>query len=80
MIQYAGKLYGLELKSYTDDSGFKISLHQAARYAKILKLDLIWLVEFVEYIPEGYREKYEQKYNDKESGVVVKPVFVATGE
>ncbi|QTA79454.1 AAA ATPase-like domain-containing protein [Desulfonema limicola] len=80
MIQYAGKLYGLELKSYTDDSDFRISLQQAARYGKTLKLDLIWLVEFVEYIPEGYREKYEQEYNDKDSGVVVKPVFVATGE
>ncbi|QTA79462.1 AAA ATPase-like domain-containing protein [Desulfonema limicola] len=80
MIQYAGKLYGLELKSYTDDSDFRISLQQAARYGKTLKLDLIWLVEFVEYIPEGYREKYEQEYHDKESGVVVKPVFVATGE
>ncbi|WP_207691194.1 AAA-like domain-containing protein [Desulfonema limicola] len=80
MIQYAGKLYGLELKSYTDDSDFKISLQQAARYGKTLKLDLIWLVEFVEYIPRGYREKYEQEYHDEQNSVTVKPVFVATGE
>jgi len=80
MIRYAGNLYGLELKSYTDDSDFRISLEQAARYAKTLKLDIIWLVEFVEYIPEGYREKYEKEYHDEENKVTVKPVFVATGE
>ncbi len=80
MIRYAGNLYGLELKSYTDDSDFRNSLEQAARYAKTLKLDVIWLVEFVDYIPDGYREKYEKEYRDENSGVTVKPVFIASGE
>jgi len=79
MIRYADRLYGLELKSYTDDSDFLISLEQAARYAHELGIDTIWLVEFVEYIPDEYRCKYEADYKDTNTNITVKPVFVTTG-
>ncbi len=80
IIEYGGTRYGLELKSFTDESNYRESLKQAARYGKSLKLSVIWLIVFVEDIPDEYREKYEKDYMDKKTRVTVKPVFAATGE
>jgi len=80
IIRYAEKTYGLELKSYTNESDFKGALNQAAQYAVSLKLDRIYLIVFVEYIPDEYRLKYEVARPDPETGVKVVPVFVSTGE
>jgi hypothetical protein len=77
-IKYAGKIYAAELKSYTDETGYKDALAQAARYGKELNLSEIHLVFFVEYIDDEHRAKYEKEYADKESGVRVVPVFVET--
>ncbi len=79
-IHYGGKKYGLEIKSYTDESDYKKALKQAALYGKSLKEDIIHLVVFVEYINDEYRRKYEVDYQDEETGVRVVPVFVATGK
>lgn len=79
LIRYREKLYAIEIKSFTDEGDFREALGQAARYAKSLDLDRIHLVVFVERIPDELREKYEDKYTDKKTGVTVSPVFAATG-
>jgi hypothetical protein len=78
LIKYAERIYALEVKSYTDESGYKEALTQAAAYGKQLGLAEISLVFFVEYIDDANREKYEKDY--AESGVRVETVFAVTGE
>jgi hypothetical protein len=80
IVRYAGKIYALELKSYTDESDFFEARKQAARYAKSLKLERIYLIVFVESIPDEYRLKYETDDMDDETGITVCPVFAAIGE
>ncbi len=79
IIRYAGKVYGLEVKSYTNNHEYRIALSQAARYGQQLELDEITLAFFVEAIDAASREQYEAVYHDDETGVTVRPVFVATG-
>ena len=79
LIRFQEKIYALEVKSYTDEVGYREALEQAAKYGKQLHLDEIHLVFFVEYADEANRKKYEQDYTDEETGVIVKPVFVETG-
>ncbi|MGE0087311.1 MAG: AAA-like domain-containing protein [Desulfococcaceae bacterium] len=80
LIRYADRMYAVELKTYTDEHGYKEAVAQAARYGKQLGLAEISLVFFVEYIDDANREKYEKDYEDAESVVRVETVFVATGE
>ena len=79
LIQYRERLYGLEVKSYRDEIAYRKALTQAAHYGKELGLHEIFPICFVEEIDEQQRQKYEAKYLDKDSGVTVIPVFVATG-
>jgi hypothetical protein len=79
IIKYKGKQYGIELKSYRDQAGFKMALKQAAVYGKRLGLSEIYLSVFVESIDETSRSKYEVDYLDEEMGIRVKPFFIATG-
>ncbi len=79
MVKHGGKLHALELKSYRDKPAYDRALKQAAEYAASLKLNTIHLIVFVEYINDEYRLKYETDFYDKTTGVVVVPVFVATG-
>ena len=79
LIKYKGKLYGIELKSYKDQPGFKIALKQAALYGKQLQLTEVFLSVFVPYIDEKSRAKYEVDYLDEDLGVNVKPIFIVTG-
>jgi hypothetical protein len=79
IIEHSGNLYGLEIKSYTNEREHKKALQQAARYGKQLHLTEISLITFVEYIDEQNRNKYEAEYVDEETGVTVVPVFVETG-
>jgi hypothetical protein len=78
IIKYAGQMYGLELKTFTDDSGYREALKQAARYGQQLDLREISLVFFVEAIDKTNREKYETVYVDRETEVTVAPIFVET--
>ncbi len=78
IIHCQGKVYGLEVKSYTDASGYKEALTQAARYGRELKLSEISLAFFVEYVDDANRQKYEVTYVDQETGVTVFPMFVET--
>jgi hypothetical protein len=67
------------VKSFTDEGDFQSFLRQAAGYGKSLNLNEIYLVVFIDAIPEDYRRRYEADYGDVETGVRVVPVFVATG-
>ena len=79
IIKYKKKIYGIELKTYTNAPGYKEALKQAAKYGRQLGLDKISLIFFVETINDESREKYEADFEDEETGVRVEPVFVATG-
>ena len=79
LIRYNDKVYGIELKSYTDGPGYRRSLVQAAAYGKQLGLSEMFLVIFVEDIDEQNRKKYEAVYRDESTAVVVNPIFIATG-
>ncbi len=79
IISYMGTTYALELKSYTDETGYREALDKAALYGSHLGLLEVSLVFFVEYISDDNREKYEKEYMDPETGVRVMPVFVTTG-
>lgn len=78
IVHYKGRVYGLELKSFTHESAYKGALYQTAKYGKQLELSEMFLVLFVEYIDNKSREQYERDYLDKETGVTVKPIFVET--
>ncbi len=79
IVRFIDKKYGLELKSYTDETGYRDALTQSANYGKQLKLKEIYLLEFVPEIDKKNREKYEQEHHDKKTGVMVIPVFIETG-
>ncbi len=80
IIEYAGKIYGIELKTYTDKPGYKEALKQAAHYGKQLGLEEISLIFFVESIDEKNKKKYEADCYDEETKVTVLPIFVEIGE
>lgn len=79
LIRYAGKMYAVELKTYTDEHGYRDAIAQAACYGKQLGLAEISLVFFVEYIDNANREKYEKIHKNEENSVTVETVFAATG-
>jgi len=78
-IHYRKQIYALEIKSFGDQATYRKSLVQAAAYGQKLQLADIWLVLFVAYVDEVNRQKYEVLYEDAQSGVTVRPVFVETG-
>ncbi|CAN2041158.1 AAA ATPase-like domain-containing protein [Candidatus Magnetomoraceae bacterium gMMP-15] len=80
IINYAGQIYGIELKSYTNEKAYTEAIKQAADYAVQLKIKKISLVFFVEYIDDQNREKYEINDIDEKTGIKVEIVFVGTGE
>jgi hypothetical protein len=79
LVEYAGRLYGIEVKSFTDAYGYQESLRQARYYAQQLGLDQLWLAFFVEAIDKANRQKFEAAYTDLATGITIQPVFVATG-
>ncbi len=78
LVTYAGRRYGIELKSFASEWEYNEALKQAAKYGKQLNLTEIFLLFFVETIDDGSRKKYEADYKDKETGVTVKPFFINT--
>ncbi|MCP4110692.1 MAG: hypothetical protein GY749_35070 [Desulfobacteraceae bacterium] len=79
IIEYAGQVYAIEVKSYTNQAGYREALTQAAEYGEQMNISEVHLVFFVEYVDEKNREKYEKDCQDEKTGVTVKPVFVETG-
>ena len=80
IIEHAGLTYGLEVKSFVNAYEYREALGQAARYGEQLGLNEITLAFFVEYVDETNRARYEVAYEDEETGVTVRPVFVETGK
>lgn len=79
VVHYKNRVYGLELKSFTNEAAYKDALLKAAQYGKQLGIKEIALVFFVEFIDDAHRETYEKDYLDKSTGVTVNPIFIATG-
>jgi hypothetical protein len=78
LIRYAGQLFGLELKSFANQPGYRNALKQTAKYGKKLGVTEIWLVLFVEVVDDQNRQRFEMDYTDQ-NGIVVHPLFVQTG-
>lgn len=79
LIHYRDKTYGMELKSFTDRTGYSEALERAARYGLQLGLAEIYLVTFVEMIDEETRKAYETDFYDEQTRVTVKPIIISTG-
>ncbi len=79
IITYSQQMYGLELKSYTNERNYRAALKQAAHYGEQLGLAEIALILFVEYVDDQNRNRYEAVYVDEETGLTVQPIFVETG-
>ena len=80
LIKHKERSYGVELKSFTNDSDYRDALTQAARYGKSLGLSEITLALFAEAVPDEVRAKYEAPYADQATGVIVLPALIETGE
>lgn len=80
LIRHNDKTYGIELKSYTDHTGYRRALEQAAQYGKQLGLSEMFLVIFVETIDEQNRKTYETVHRDQRTSVNVNPIFITTAE
>ncbi|MGB0388455.1 MAG: AAA-like domain-containing protein [Ardenticatenaceae bacterium] len=78
IIKIAGQKYGLEVKSYANETAYQKGITQAAKYGKQLELPEISLIFFVEAIDDANRQKYEITKVDEETGVRVEAIFVAT--
>jgi len=74
------KLYGIEVKSYSNHRKFEESIKQAAHYAVQLQIPEISLAIFVEYMDDDNRKKYEHQYIDSQTQIKVNPVFIALTE
>jgi hypothetical protein len=79
LIHYEGEMYGIEVKSFSTRRKYDEALEQAARYGQKMGLSEITLALFVEAVDDENRARYEVAYEDEGSGVIVHPVFVATG-
>ncbi|MBF0452290.1 MAG: AAA-like domain-containing protein [Candidatus Magnetomorum sp.] len=80
MINYANEIYGIELKTFSDESTYKEAIKQAAKYAVKLKTNVIALVFFVEFIDDKSREDYEKVNRDKTTGISVETIFIESGK
>jgi hypothetical protein len=80
IVSFAGKRYGIEVKSFTTRGNYMHALVQAARYGKQLGLEEIFLAIFVDAIDDKNRGIYEKEYLDETTGVKVVPCFIETGE
>jgi len=79
VFQYGEKQYGVELKSFRDNTAFRNALVKAAYYGKQLGLMEIFLVSFIESMDEETRSTLEKPSTDPVTGVTVKPFFILTG-
>ncbi|MCP5106897.1 MAG: hypothetical protein GY950_26165, partial [bacterium] len=71
--------HGIELKSFTDQPGYRESLQQTAHYGHQLGLREIYLVSFIESIDEASQKKFQTPYVDPRNSVTVYPIFIQTG-
>jgi len=70
-VRDAGKIFGLEMKSFMSQYKYESGLRQAARYGKSPGHSEMWLILFVYTIDKKNRQKYEVFYTDDKMGVLV---------
>jgi hypothetical protein len=80
LIQCQGKLYGLELKSFTDAYALKKGIQQAVAYAVQLKLSEIFLAVFIDSIDKENRIAIEIEHLDATTDIKVYPQFITVNE
>jgi len=80
LVHCKEKLYGIEVKSFTNVHLLQEAKQQAAHYAKQLKLTEIFLAIFIDSIDDENRNAIEIQYIDEATQVKVYPVFIATNE
>jgi len=80
LIKYANQLYGIELKSYTDETAYHDAIDKVAKYAFQLGIKQISLVFFVDVIDDSIRETYEIEHVAPDTGIKVEIVFIACEE
>lgn len=78
-IHYADMTYGIEVKSFVNRREYKRAVGQAAHYGKKLGLPDMWLVFFIESIPDATRAELEVSHQDADTLVTVHPLFIVTG-
>ncbi len=71
--------YGIELKSFTKKTKYRLALEQTAHYGHQLGLREIYMVSFIEMIDEANLKKYESPFVEPISGVTVYPRIIQTG-
>lgn len=81
LIKHAGKLYGMELKSFSNEKAYRDALIQTATYGIQLGLKEMSLVFFIDLINTGNKTKFEKDfvYTLDSRTVVVRPIFIQTG-
>jgi hypothetical protein len=79
IIKYLNKTYGIELKTYSDESSYKKAIKKAVHYAKQLQIKKTALVFFVENIDDENRKKYEQNHLDNDTNIIVETIFIECG-
>lgn len=77
-IRHAGRIYGLEVKSFANQREYRKALLQAARYGQEMEQQEMWLILFIERVDDANRRKFETIYTDQETDVIVHPLFVST--
>jgi hypothetical protein len=80
VIIYSGQTYGIEVKSFSDESSYQDGLTQSIRYGKRLNLREVVMVSFIEQISAEIRQKYEAPHVDPTTGITVLPVFIESME
>jgi Holliday junction resolvase-like predicted endonuclease len=79
IIKYHNQIYGIEIKSFSNENAFNKAIQQAADYARHLKINSIALVFFVGSIDDESRQKYETIHHNSESGIDVETIFIESG-
>jgi Holliday junction resolvase-like predicted endonuclease len=80
IIKYLNQIYGIEIKSFSNEYAYTESIRQAAVYAKQLKINAIALVFFVENIDDEIRQKYEKIHHDSETNIDVETILIESGQ
>ena len=77
-VKYSNQIYGIELKSFTNEKAFRNAITKCASYALQLKIKRIALFFFVDTIDEENRKKFEKIHQDEITGVKVETIFIGT--
>ncbi len=82
LIRHGQKLYGVELKTFTTEKGYKDALIQTARYGQQLGLAEISVIFFIDVIDEQNKQRFESDFQHTHGTgtITVKPIFVQTGQ